>query len=284
MSICKRLAEILDHKVEFTSTYGKGSKFYLRIFFNQKLRNKNKTKTFSFFETVKNGNINKDLNFSHFYRSELILSDYIRHVDEEKSIDYQDLHNFPGLEIVDTGSKKTTKRNFDIFKLNDLDEIIDVDSPILDNNKKITKKSFSLNLKNMISRKFDIVIVDDQKLVRDFTVNLVKNVLALLKTSDYNLVQANDGIDLLNLVRLDKENNIKLIFVDEEMQYMNGSEAVRIIRKLEESQKINRYEIISVSAFDDEEMKNKIMESGVNRIISKPCNKSEILKILSKFE
>ena len=64
------------------------------------------------------------------------------------------------------------------------------------------------------------------------------------------------------------------------MMYLNGSEAVRIIRKLEEDYKIPNYKIISVTAFDDEETRNNIVNSGINTILSKPCSKSEILKIL----
>ena len=65
------------------------------------------------------------------------------------------------------------------------------------------------------------------------------------------------------------------------MEFINGSEAVRILRKLENFKKIQKYPIISITAFDDPETRNRIKNSGVDSILSKPCTKNEIRKILS---
>jgi CheY-like chemotaxis protein len=51
----------------------------------------------------------------------------------------------------------------------------------------------------------------------------------------------------------------------------------------QEEGKIKKYEIVSMTAFEDKEMKKKILKSGVDSIINKPCNKSELLKIISKL-
>ena len=67
------------------------------------------------------------------------------------------------------------------------------------------------------SKKFNIVVIDDHKLVRDNTVNLLKNVLSFLKINDYAILEGSDGIDLLNFIRLDKEKKIEYIFIDENM-------------------------------------------------------------------
>ena len=67
------------------------------------------------------------------------------------------------------------------------------------------------------------------------------------------------------------------------MEFLNGSEAVRIIRKLEYGNKIQKYPIVSITAFDDPETRKSIMNSGVDSILSKPCTKNELRKILSSL-
>ena len=145
----------------------------------------------------------------------------------------------------------------------------------------IITSSFTLTSNNYFDDdKFTIVVVDDNQLVRGTTVNVLKNVLSNLKISDFRIIEGCDGIDLLNFVRSDKNNRIKYIFTDENMYYLNGSEAVRIIRKFEEDNKIKNYKIFSVTAFDDEETRKNILNSGITTILSKPCSKSEIMNIL----
>ena len=64
---------------------------------------------------------------------------------------------------------------------------------------------------------------------------------------------------------------------------MKGSEAVRIIRKMEKDNKINKFHIVSLTAFEDDYYKNLILDSGVNSIIPKPCSKSDLTKILNNY-
>ena len=81
-------------------------------------------------------------------------------------------------------------------------------------------ETFSLSLKNngnyinyqMI---FNRLVIDDHKLERNNTINLLKNVLSFLKINDHAILERSDGIDLLNLIRLDKEKKIEYIFIDE---------------------------------------------------------------------
>ena len=112
---------------------------------------------------------------------------------------------------------------------------------------------------------------------------MIKQVLSQLEVNDIEIIELSDGIELLNTVINDKSHRIKCIFTDENMEYMNGSEAVRIIRKLEQFRKIRSYEIVSITAFDDDETRKNILNSGVNSIITKPCSKSSITKIVSSL-
>ncbi len=129
-----------------------------------------------------------------------------------------------------------------------------------------------------------IVVVDDNKLIRETTINIVKIVLSEMNIiNKYRIIECKDGIDLLSLIINDKEHRIKCIISDENMEYLNGSEAVKIIRRLEHTGKIYKYYIISITAFDDIQTKKNILNSGVNLMLTKPCTKSSILKIFKDF-
>ena len=141
-----------------------------------------------------------------------------------------------------------------------------------------------MSLRNFTNENnFTILVIDDHKFVRNSIVNLIKNVLKVLQIKNAEIIEGCDGIELLNIVMKDKNNLIKYIFTDENMEFLNGSETVRIIRKLENGKKIPKYQIISITAFDDSETRNNIINSGVDSILSKPCTKNDINKILSNL-
>jgi CheY-like chemotaxis protein len=189
---------------------------------------------------------------------------------------------FPSFELNEYDQKyKLTPKNNITFSIDEeIIKLINISS-ISSNDLKIkTSSSFTILSNNYIDDdKLTIVLVEDNKLVRESTVNMLKNVLSILKIDDFRIIEGSDGIDLLNTVRYDKKNRIKYIFTDENMMYLNGSEAVRQIRKFEQDKKIPNYKIFSITAFDDEETKKNILDSGINSILSKPCSKSELLKI-----
>ena len=142
--------------------------------------------------------------------------------------------------------------------------------------------NFSIFIGN-IEENLKIVVVDDQKIVRKNTVNVIKNVLLILKIYDIEIIELSDGIELLNVIIKDKNYQIIYIFTDENMEFLNGSETVRIIRKMEANNKIQNYPIASITAFEDTQTRENIRNSGVNSILTKPCNKSDITNLLSKF-
>ena len=102
--------------------------------------------------------------------------------------------------------------------------------------------------------------------------------------NEFKIIEGIDGLDLFQFIRNDEENKIKCIFIDENMEYMNGSESVRIIRKLEQFSKIKKYFIISITALEDHESKKNILNSGVDLIIPKPCTSSDLIKIFKTIK
>ena len=79
---------------------------------------------------------------------------------------------------------------------------------------------------------------------------MLKKVLISKNINDCSIIEASDGIELLNIVMRDKNNKINCIFIDEKMEYLNGSETVQIIRKLQNLNKFNSYSIVSITALE----------------------------------
>jgi hypothetical protein len=83
----------------------------------------------------------------------------------------------------------------------------------------------------------------------------IKNILGSFK-----IKEANDRVDIIGLVIKDQfmGNKIKSIITDENIEFINGSEAIKILRNLENRKKIKNIKIASISAFEDEVNKNII--------------------------
>ena len=252
LSITKTLSDSLNHEIGFSSKLGEGSIFYLRIKCPNIMKNKKKqTNTSSI------NNINYDCFLTRMNDNEI-------NCVSMTEISSESLNNI----INEYNKISNEKKNIKNIKLEE--------------NMNISSFGFSIDGTNFDNNLFSILVVDDHQFVRQNTVNLIKSVLSSLNICNFRIIEGCDGIDLLNFVRNDKENKIKLIFTDENMEFLNGSQAVKLIRKFEKNQNIKTYEIISITAFDDEETKNYIYKSGINVILSKPCTKSEILKYLIK--
>jgi signal transduction histidine kinase len=263
LSICKTLSKALNHQIGFTSIYGKGSKFFIQIKcisfdemdekFNRSMVNVKKSITNTFNEC---NNLNT-------IRSEIVN-------EKRKNIGYieENLNNFNNEE---DDVQTITKRFFynkNFMKDDDKQE---------KNEENFINCSLGENVSSNYN--FAVVVIDDQKLVRENTMNLINISLESLKISDFTILEGSDGIELLNILRLDRENKIKFVFVDEYMEYLNGSEVITIIRKLEEAHKFKRHFIVSLTAMEDESFKNRIIKIGADLIISKPCITSDIVNI-----
>ena len=183
---------------------------------------------------------------------------------------------------IDKDNKETIQLSrLEFCKPEDLDEFLVTRRSLRNNELSKTNFDFSLNLRNEENLK--IIVVDDQGLVRKNIINLIKKVLLSLGINDVELIELSDGIELLNEIIKDKNYQIIYIFTDENMEFLNGSDNVKIIRKMEENKKIQNYPIVSITAFEDTATRQKIINSGVNSIIKKPCNKSDITNLLSKL-
>ena len=67
------------------------------------------------------------------------------------------------------------------------------------------------------------------------------------------------------------------------MEYLNGSEAIKIIRDLERRLKIKFVNIISVTGNEDSQNTNEIKKAGAQLVLSKPVSKTVIASALKEL-
>ena len=73
---------------------------------------------------------------------------------------------------------------------------------------------------------------------------------------------------------------VKLILIDENMEFLNGSNTIRIIRELEKKGKFSNTKIFSVTAFEDVITTKNIHDSGADLILNKPVSKIDLKKYM----
>lgn len=107
-----------------------------------------------------------------------------------------------------------------------------------------------------------ILIVDDHKFIRESLKKLINKILEKKDLTKHFIVkEVIDGSYLISQIVNDQfnENKISCVITDENMEFINGSEAVRIIRELEKNKKIKPLIIASSTAFEDEMKKKALM-------------------------
>jgi signal transduction histidine kinase len=268
LSITKNIATSLNYEIGFKSEYGKGSKFFIRIKHSGTINNRYNMKRNS-------------INFSPIEISKSPF-EIVGANKDSRSVNIKNNNIKDELSELNINLKKeqTSTVNLDIG-------IISNDNNINLNEYRSERDSQEENNIEIIRNEEDfykIVVVDDHKLVRENTINLINSVLNDIDLPSFEIVEYTDGIELLNALKTDINFRIKLILIDENMEYLNGRETVNIIRKLEENKKINKYFIVSVTAYDDKETKKSILSSGVDSIICKPCTKTDLKSILNKID
>lgn len=129
----------------------------------------------------------------------------------------------------------------------------------------------------------DIILICDDILPMR---RILKSILSHIPevASKYTIKEVKDGIEILkSLIDDQKEGGrIKAVFTDENMEFMNGSESVRILRNLESLNKLRKCIYFSVTAYDDDSTKQSIMRSGVNELLTKPISITTVYNVMTK--
>jgi signal transduction histidine kinase/ligand-binding sensor domain-containing protein/CheY-like chemotaxis protein/HPt (histidine-containing phosphotransfer) domain-containing protein len=106
---------------------------------------------------------------------------------------------------------------------------------------------------------------------------IAKEMITLL---GYAVDIAANGEEALNKYQ---KNNYELIFMDCQMPIMDGYEATRKIREVEDIQKSSRIPIIALTAGFDRNDKEKCRKSGMDYYLTKPFSVSDLRQVLNKF-
>ncbi len=118
-----------------------------------------------------------------------------------------------------------------------------------------------------------ILVVDDN------SINL-KFMQEVLKTMNITVFLCSNGVDAIETY---KNNDIDLIFMDENMSGMQGHEAIRKMRTFEKESNQKASIIIGLTGNADKQTKKALHESGADSVLTKPIQLHEIQEAITNY-
>ena len=106
--------------------------------------------------------------------------------------------------------------------------------------------------------------------------------MEILQETGFVLDVAGDGVEAVELMKNAKAGQYDLILMDIQMPVMNGYEATRQIRALENPE-IANIPIIAMTANAFDEDKKEALEAGMNGHIAKPIDISMMKEVLQEI-
>ena len=131
----------------------------------------------------------------------------------------------------------------------------------------------------MADEHFPILVVDDQDMNREVLVSLLE---AIGHTT--NVDTACDGDDALAMIdaRFTKgEPPYRVVFMDVQMQRMNGDDATNKLREVELDEKRTKTYVVGLSAYGNESTIDKCMKKGMDKYCTKPMQLQTLKLVLS---
>lgn len=119
-------------------------------------------------------------------------------------------------------------------------------------------------------------VADKAVLVVDDDENLLRALSIRLKAARYSVFAAMDG---MQAVMMTHKREPDLVILDIRMP---GGSGITVMDKLRSSIKTRSIPVIVVTAFDDEETKEKVRELGAFRFFRKPFDTDELLKAVDE--
>jgi len=104
---------------------------------------------------------------------------------------------------------------------------------------------------------------------------------AILEEAGFTLEVAKDGQEAVDMLKDSEPGYYQLVLMDVQMPVMDGYEATRTIRKLE-NQRLASIPIIAMTANAFEEDRQEALKSGMNGHIAKPIDVEALFDILEK--
>jgi response regulator RpfG family c-di-GMP phosphodiesterase len=106
------------------------------------------------------------------------------------------------------------------------------------------------------------------------------------KDESFKVIEGYDGVDIIKFIIDDQMNNnkIKCVITDENMEFINGSVAIKILKDLEKERKIKPIIFASNTVHDNQEIKDNLRNSGIDYFIPKMCKEKEILTFFNLYK
>ena len=104
----------------------------------------------------------------------------------------------------------------------------------------------------------------------------------LLQEEGCTVDRAKDGVECVDMLEKAADGTYQIILMDVQMPVMNGYDAARKIRRLDDAQKAN-IPIIAMTANAFSEDRQVALEAGMNDHIAKPINMSILVPTLRKY-
>ncbi len=118
-----------------------------------------------------------------------------------------------------------------------------------------------------------ILIVDDEEMLRELLVEQ-------LVEAGYAVYEAADGLEAIEMLKHLEAEQIRIdaVVLDMNMPKMNGAKAFAEIRVM-----LPKMPILIATGFAQDEVVQKLLESGANGMLSKPYNPKELLEKLTEI-
>lgn len=141
--------------------------------------------------------------------------------------------------------------------------------------KEIQQDSKNIDLKIMLCDDETLILKSLKKLLEDICKDFKKEVF---------IQTCSNGLECLYKMYDDFTNKglcYSMLLIDEQMPCLYGTEATKLLRKLQQEKCINNFLIYSVTAHIDEESINNIMSYGCDGTVVKPLNKRSLVSLLN---
>ena len=167
-------------------------------------------------------------------------------------------------------------------------EFIDVNGTSFIENTNLKDNSsidmFDVFNKEQKKKQFRIMICDDDHFIIKSFVNLIKK--STCGNLDIVVSTVSNGLECLYKIYKDfseKGEKLDLLFIDENMPFMNGGACIKNLNVLMENKDLNKIDIISTSSQVDEQTTKTMIGIGCKQCISKPIKLSDMNKILKEY-
>ena len=160
------------------------------------------------------------------------------------------------------------------FTLETKFEAIDAERSLMENSLSDDSLDLSEHILFKTWENPSIMIVEDDSISRLLVKTIIKKIIP-----EANVIEAKNGKEALTAV---KECKPEIIFMDVQMPEMDGLEATRQIRMLEQGSE-KRVPVIALSAGVIKEERNTCFQAGMDYFLAKPVIRRDLENVMNKY-